>query len=420
MSRLPIEVFLALRYLRPKRTFVSVITLISVIGVLLGVAVLIIVISVMSGFDQQLRDKILGFNAHLRVSKGGDILENYEAVSAKIRRNPEVRGVAPVIVGPVLVETQVNAKKPMIGVPYIRGVDPKAESKVSDLMTNVIAGGFDLENHGVVVGVEFARNMKLHLGDRLAIYSPETVEKWKASQGKEAVLPEDFTVTGIFDIGYYEYNLNVIIISLENAQELYRLDDGVHALLVKLRDPFEADKVRKQLQSVLGPGYEISLWTESSSALLDALAVEKNVMFYLLFFIMIVAAFGIMNSLITFVVQKTREIGVLKALGATRAQVLWIFLSQSLFVGVMGVASGLGLGLLAVHYRNEFLLVMRRWTGLELFPASIYSFTELPAIIEPRDILLICGSALVICLLAGFVPAWIAGRLRPVEALRHE
>ena len=303
---------------------------------------------------------------------------------------------------------------------WIRGVDPKEESKVSDLMTNVIAGSFDLENHGVVVGVEFARNMKLHLGDRLAIYSPETVEKWKSSEGKEAVLPEDFTVTGIFDIGYYEYNLNVIVVSLEDAQELYRLDSGVHALLVKLRDPFEADTVRKQLRGILGPEFEISLWTESSSALLDALAVEKNVMFYLLFFIMIVAAFGIMNSLITFVVQKTREIGVLKALGATRAQVLWIFLSQSLFVGIMGVASGLGLGLLAVHYRNEFLLVMRRWTGLELFPASIYSFTELPAIIDPRDIFLICGSALVICLLAGLVPAWIAGRLRPVEALRHE
>jgi lipoprotein-releasing system permease protein len=143
-------------------------------------------------------------------------------------------------------------------------------------------------------------------------------------------------------------------------------------------------------------------------------------MFYLLFFIMIVAAFGIMNSLITFVVQKTREIGVLKALGATRGQVVWLFLSQSLIVGVVGVTAGFGLGMLALHYRNPFLHFMNRMTGLELFPASIYSFTELPALIIPSDILLICSSALVICLLAGAVPAWNAGRLNPVEALRHE
>jgi lipoprotein-releasing system permease protein len=420
MSRLPIEIFLALRYLRPKRTFVSVITLISVMGVLLGVAVLIIVISVMSGFDKQLRDSIMGFNADLRITKRGDIMEDYAAVMNRISKNPEVRGVAPEIMGQVLVKTQTDTNKPLIRGPLMRGIDPKYESKVSDLTTNIVAGHLDFENHGVVVGSEFAREMNLHLGDRLAIYSPDMLQKWEASQGKEAVLPEDYVVTGIFDVGYYEYNQNVILLSLEAAQELWRLDAGVHMVLVKLRDPFQAETVRKQLLSELGPDYDIRPWTELSSTLLDALAVEKNVMFYLLFFIMIVAAFGIMNSLITFVVQKTREIGVLKALGATRAQVLWIFLSQSLFVGTMGVVSGFSLGLLAVHYRNEFLHAMRRWTGLELFPASIYNFTDLPALLDPRDILLICGSTLVICLLAGLVPAWIAGRLRPVEALRHE
>ena len=154
--------------------------------------------------------------------------------------------------------------------------------------------------------------------------------------------------------------------------------------------------------------------------ILDALIVEKNVMFYLLFFIMIVAAFGIMNSLITFVVQKTREIGMLKALGGTKGQVIWLFLSQSLTVGIAGVIAGFGLGMLALHYRNEFLRIMNRLTGFELFPAKIYYFSELPAIIVPRDIILICGSALIICVLAGLVPAWTAARLEPVEALRHE
>jgi lipoprotein-releasing system permease protein len=150
------------------------------------------------------------------------------------------------------------------------------------------------------------------------------------------------------------------------------------------------------------------------------LLVEKNVMFYILFFIIIVAAFGITSSLITFVVQKTREIGVLKSIGATHGQIMLIFLSQSFVVGILGVCAGLGLGRLAITYRNEFLHVMNRLTGFELFPASIYHFTDLPALIVPGDIAIICGGSLIICVLAGMVPAWIAGRLHPVEALRYE
>src|SRR5262245_51035879 len=187
-----------------------------------------------------------------------------------------------------------------------------------------------------------------------------------------------------------------------------------------LTDPYLAPVVRVQLQRVLGPDYRITMWTEENSQILTALAVEKHVMFYLLIFIVIVAAFGIMNSQITFVVQKTREIGMLRALGATGRQIRWLFLSQSLIIGIIGVSSGVVLGRLLLAYRNEFLHFMNRMTGLELFPAEIYAFTELPALIVGTDILFICGSALVICVLAGFVPAWTASRLKPVEALRHE
>jgi lipoprotein-releasing system permease protein len=246
------------------------------------------------------------------------------------------------------------------------------------------------------------------------------MEESRGKENEEAILPEEFQVRGIFDVGHYEYNANVIITSLSDAQELYQVEDSVHGLFVMLNDALQVDRTRSELRHLLGPEYEITTWTEENSQFLDALAVEKNMMFYLLFFIMIVAAFGIMNSLITFVVQKTREIGVLKALGATRGQVIWIFLSQSLVVGVIGVLLGLGLGMLALEYRNEFLRFMRSATGMELFPSSIYIFTELPALIVPGDIMTICGSALLICLLAGLIPAWTAGRLKPVEALRHE
>jgi lipoprotein-releasing system permease protein len=426
MSRLPFELVLALRYLRPKRTFVSVITLISILGVTLGVAVLIIVIAVMSGFDQQLREKILGFSTHLKVLGQGRALGEYAHVAATVRSNAQVIGVAPFVLGKVLLETQPQVgEQSLVDTPFVRGVDPATESSVSVLPGSIIRGDFNLEGRTVVVGSELARHLDLRVGSRLAIYSPEDLKKWRAAQNQErpqAPMAKDYTVRGIFDVGYYEYNANVMVTSLENAQELYALDeaDEVHGLMVMLKDPDRAAEVRAQLIEVLGPGVFISIWTEENSFILDALAVEKNMMFYLLFFIMIVAALCIMSALITFVVQKTREIGMLKALGATNGQVAALFLSQSAIVGVIGVLAGFGLGMLALAYRNEFLHFMRRVTRFELFPAEIYNFSELPALIMPGDIVVICSSALVICLLAGLLPAWSASRLQPVEALRHE
>src|SRR5688500_14029728 len=431
MSRLPFELFLALRYLRPKRTFVSVITVISVIGVMLGVAVLIIVISVMSGFDKETRDRLLGFNAHMRVVLAGlRPMGDYTDVMRVITSNSNVRGAAPYVLGQVMVETQPEFGSQLVAAPWIRGVDMRFETNVSNLSTNIVLGTLDVEGSSLLVGEVLARDLRMNIGDRLAIYSPSflkeirrRLEERKGDPKKEIdelPLPDDYTVRGIFNVGYNEYNANVIVTSLENAQQRYQLQNAVHGILVMLHDPMQVHAVAKQLYAVLGDEFAFVLWPEEHSSLLDAILVEKNVMFYLLFFIMIVAAFGIMNSLITFVVQKTREIGMLKALGATRAQILWLFLSQSLIVGVVGVITGFGLGMLAVHYRNEFLMWLRKTTKFELFPADIYQFTELPAVIDPSDITLICGSAVVICVLAGLAPAWTAGRLQPVEALRHE
>jgi lipoprotein-releasing system permease protein len=422
MSRLPFELFLALRYLRPKRTFVSVITLISVIGVMLGVAVLIIVISVMTGFDQQLRDKILGFNAHITIKKYDEALADYETVAQMVGSNRHVQAVAPFILGPVIVRTQPASGKSLIHAPLLRGIDPVREKNVSSLTTNVIAGDLTLDNEDLVVGSEFATNLQISVGDRVAIYSPrnlEEMERHKGREGEVAILPDDYTVRGIFDVGYYEYNANVIVTSLRNAQDLYQLPGKVHGLLVMLRDPYLATGAREELYHALGPEFRISLWSDDNP-FLSAVAVEKNVMFFILFFIVIVAAFSIMNSQITFVVQKTREIGVMKALGAARGQIVWLFLGQSLVVGTAGVLAGLGLGTLALAYRNEFLHFLRNTTGLEIFPASIYGFSELPALTQAADLATICVIAILICGLAGVVPAWNAGRLKPVEALRHE
>jgi len=429
MSRLPFELFLALRYLRPKRTFVSVITLISILGVALGVAVLIIVISVMSGFDHDLRDKIIGFSAHLTVEESSGTLKNYQPVAAILKANPEVRGVAPFVLGPVLVETEGDSTHPsMQEAPMLRGVDPANEGTVSKLPQQIQSGAFDLSGRGVLVGSIFADRMHLRVGDTLSIYSIREIKKMKEARNQRrevSILPDDYEVRGIFDTGYYEYNARFIITSLVNAQDLYDLDDSVHGLFVTLNDPDRADADKAPLERALnarlntGP-YYLQSWMDDNSGILSALVVEKEVMFYLLFFIVLVAALCILSAQITFVIQKTREIGMLKALGATQLQISGIFLGQSAIIGVIGVASGYGLGMLAVVYRNEFLHFMRRATGWELFPKSVYGFGDLPALIMPRDLAIICISSFVICVLGGLLPAIRAGRLKPVEALRYE
>ena len=430
MSRLPFELFLALRYLRPKRTFVSVITLISILGVALGVAVLIIVISVMSGFDHDLRDKILGFSSHLTVTEADSAMNHYPQVAAVVAANKNVRGVSPFVLGPVLVETQGDTNRPQLfDTPMLRGVDPLTEGKVSKLPEEIQPGGtFDLSGRGIVVGVDFANNLHLQVGDQVSIYSPREIKKMKAAQEYKqdvAILPDDYEVRGIFDTGYYEYNARVIVTSLENAQNLYDLNDSIHGLFVMLNDPNQADTVKKQLERALNykmneGTFYAQTWMVQNSGILRAIIVEKNVMFYLLFFIVLVAALCILSAQITFVIQKTREIGMLKALGATKLQISGIFLAQSAIIGVIGVASGYGLGMLAVAYRNEFLHFMRAATGWELFPASVYGFGELPALITPSDLAIICISSFIICILGGLLPAWRAGRLKPVEALRYE
>lgn len=424
--RLPFELLLAFRYLRPKRTFVSVITLIAVIGVMLGVTVLIVVIAVMTGFGEQLRERLLGFNPHITVHRVGDNLEDYAQVLAAVTNHPGVLRAAPLVEGPVLLERPAERGSTVLP-SIVRGVDPRLAREATPFLKDIRLGTNDLRGNGLLVGWELARQLDVRPGDTVNILPPGLAQRMlsqarRRSEGTvdEAYLPTEFVVRGIYDAGYYEFNYAYVVSSLANAQDLYGLGDAVHGVVITLRDPMTADAVRRELFRALGAGFRLTTWMEDKREIIEAVAVEKKVMFIVLFFVMIVAAFGIMSTLITFVVQKTREIGVLKALGCTGWQVSSLFLAQSIAVGVTGVASGFALGLLAVRYRNEFLELMRRTTGLELFPASIYGFGQLPARIDPFDVALICGSALVICVLAGVLPAWNAGRLQPVEALRHE
>lgn len=424
MSKLPFELLLALRYLRPKRTFVSIITVISILGVMLGVAVLIIVISVMSGFDHDLRDKFFGFSAHLKVLPRYQTMENYALVESQVASNRAVKGVAPFVVGQVLIKTQPRSGQPLFLAPALRGIDPQAEQTVSRLATNIVEGQFDVSRRGLLMGEQMARSLGVRAGDTVAVYSAkqlESLDKQKGQDGVRAIPPDDYEIRGIFDAGYYEFNSLVVITSVESAQKFNDLEenDSVSGLTVALHDPYRAPSVARELERELGPEFAVTTWLEDSP-LMSAVVVEKNVMTYTLFFIVLVAAFGICCTLITFIMMKTREIGLMKAIGASNRQIMCVFLLQSLIVSVLGVQAGFALGWLAVSYRNEFLNFLRQTTGAELFPAQIYGFTQLPALMLQSDLLIICGGSLVICLLAAAFPAWHASRMNPVEALRHE
>jgi lipoprotein-releasing system permease protein len=350
-------------------------------------------------------------------------MKDYPFIMNTIASNRAVKAVAPLVIERVLLETEPANGESRVEAPFLRGIDPALESRITVLPTHIIAGKFDVSNRGLLIGTDFADNMELAVGDRVSIYSPNELKKMRESRRKgheETILPDEYEVRGIFDVGYYEYDSQFVVTSLADAQELYLLDDSVQGLMVILHDPYQAKVVARELSEALGPDFRIVTWMEQNASFLGALVVEKNVMFYLLFCIMVVAALCILSAQITFVVQKTREIGMLKALGATDMQVSGLFLSQSGLIGVVGVGLGLGLGMLALAYRNEFLDFMNHLTGFELFPERIYGFDKLPALIMPGDIALICGSALVMCILGGVIPAWTAGRLKPVEALRHE
>ena len=427
MTRLPFELLFALRYLRPRRTFVSIITLISIIGVVLGVAVLIVVISVMTGFDLQLRDRIIGFESHLIVRKLGGPMQNYQQVAKFIRDQPKVTGASPFIEGPIVIETQRGERYSQIAAPFLRGIDSETSNQVSDLEKSVVTGDFEsIDGNGLLIGSALANRLSLSIGDPVAVYSMSLLREVRDVLKKDpaeqttAPLADDYVIEGIFDIGYYEYNANGMVCSLFNAQDLFSLGNEANGIHVMLDDPEAATEMRKTLLAQLGPDFVVSTWLDRNKDIFNALVVEKNMIRFLLFFIVLVAAFGITSSMITFVVQKTREIGMLKALGASSRQVVWVFMSQSVFVGLLGVSIGLALGLFAIEYRNEFLIFMNQTMEFSLFPASIYGFEELPAIVDPKDLWIICGGSLIFCVLAGVFPAFNAGRLQPVEALRHD
>jgi lipoprotein-releasing system permease protein len=443
----PFSLFLALRYLKPKRTFVSIITLISILGVTLGITVLILVISVMRGFELELEQKVIGFDAHIVVTNG-HLLGNWKQIAKDVQSVPGVEAVAPYTLGRVIAEANHQRIAPLV-----RGIDPEKECRITDIEKYLIASDsvvdgknkLDLDGDNCVIGSDVANNLGLNVGDKLNLTSPKNTDQLmdlldKAQkdgnkdpklfeQIKQLVLPQELTVTGIFNSGRYEYDSDFVLVPLYIGQEMYGLEGNrVHGLAVRTNDPFTVETTKRAIMAKIGPTnpddvgpQNLALtWIDQNKELFDAIRMERGVMFFILMIIVVVAAFGIMNTLITVTVQKTREIGVLKALGARTGQIIGIFLAQGMVVGFFGTLTGLALGMTLLRFRNETRNFLSDVLGIKVFPESVYQFSTIPAQVVPSDVAVICVSAFIICSLAALIPAYFAARLDPVKALRYE
>jgi len=358
-------------------------------------------------------------------------IEDWTKVRDEASKVPHIQAMAPFVQGPVLVKFQNRNMAPKV-----RAIDPELEENVASIKEFIKRGNYDLDGDKVILGSELAGILGADVGDTITVYSAANIQKMmeeldRAQQeGKQAdaaalremILPLDLEVTGIFESGRYLVDSDYLLVPLHIGQEIYGLNSEkmVHGIAVKTSDRYLADEVRDNLREVLEPGVFSLTWMDMNKQLFDAIRMERSVMFFILLFIVLVAAFGIMNTLITVTVQKTREIGIMKALGAQTWQIISVFLAQGIVVGIFGTLTGLISGIALVQYRNEVRKIIYALTGYDPFPAGIYQFSQIPAEIVPHDVILICVSAFIICSIAALIPAWFASRLDPVKALRYE
>jgi len=392
--------FISWRYLitERKERFISLIGIISILGVAIGVTALIVVIAVMSGFDRDLRDKIIGNYSHITItSSTGAIGEGqYQGIIKRLASNQHIKGSSPYVQGQLLVKEA--SRFFAVG---LKGIDPDTEPQVTKLKQYIREGSIEeLGPQGVVIGKELAGYLGLGLGSSLGAYSP---------LGKE----RNLKVVGIFSSGMYDYDLNLVFTHLKTAQELLGLDNQISAVSLKLDNLYSAEKTKEELARALGFDYSVKTWIQMNQNFFAALKLEKITMFIILTFIILVASFNIISTLIVMVVEKTKDIGILRAIGMPYQDIRNIFIYQGMIIGCLGIGSGLGLGFLLCGLLKKYQFIK--------LPQDIYYIDKLPVAIEFwPDIALVILAALAITLISTIYPANKAAQLKPVEALKYE
>ncbi len=410
---LPFTIWSGLRFLRfrGKESFVSLITVISIAGVAVGVMTLMVVMSVMSGFERELKEKFLGVYGNVVITSGR-LIDDYPGVIERVGELPRVEAAAPFIAGQVILRTRTRA----LGV-NLRGIDPGAEVRVTRLGHYVEEGTLDLAGDEILVGHQFARLAGLEIGDRVIVVSPgEGLLPGAAGARREA-----FTLAGIFKSGMAQYDLELAYINLEAAGDLFGYGEGVNGIAVKVDNVDYAHAVKLEIEEILRPPlYQVRSWMELNKPLFAAIQVERNLMFIIVMLITVVASLNIASTLIVSVKEKTRAIGIFKALGATEAVIRKLFTLQGLLIGLIGTLIGCIAGLILIDRINQVADLIGAHFGIDVFPPEVYYFERIPARINPLETAVIVGCALLISILASLYPAWRAARMEPVQALRYE
>ncbi len=418
---MPFELLIGLRYLKAKRksTFVSIITFISTAGVTLGVMALIVVLAVMTGFERDLKEKILGTNAHLVVIRSGAPMDNYRPMMERLQQLPGVQAATPFIYNQVMLSTGRNVS----GV-VLRGVEPVTDRLVTRLSRSIVQGGTEqLEpaagsaaEPGILIGRELSRHLNLTVGDRVNVVSPiGTITPLGMMPKLKA-----FRVVGIFNTGMFEYDSTLAYISLGQAQRFFDLGDTVTGIQLRVADVYGTTELARRINREFGPELYARDWMQMNRNILFALKTEKVVMFIILTLIVLVAAFGIASTLFMVVMEKARDIAILKAMGARSLSIMKIFVLEGLIIGFIGTVLGVLTGLLIAHNLELIIDLVQQVTGKNFFSKDIYYLDHFPSQVVASDVLIISVTAVLISFVATLYPAWQASKMLPAEALRYE
>jgi lipoprotein-releasing system permease protein len=416
---LPYELRIGLRYTRAGRRarrrngFISFISAISMTGIALGVAALIIVLSVMNGFQKEVRDKMLSVLSHIEVASMSGALTNWQQVADLARTNREVIAAAPFINAQAMF-----AREDMVRGALVRGIDPALEPAVSDITKRLPAGKLtDLANgsFGVVLGYELARSLGVMVGEKVTLIAPQ------GNVTPAGIVPRlrQFTVVGLFESGHFEYDSSLALIHLGDAQRLFRVD-GPTGVRLRVQDMQRAPQVAAELASVLPQGLLVRDWSRQNRTWFAAVQTEKRMMFIILTLIVAVAAFNLVSTLVMTVTEKQSDIAILRTLGASPASVMLVFIVQGALIGVIGTLIGVGLGLLVANNLDVIVPAIEAVVGVQFLPKDIYFISSLPSDPRAADIVPITLISLVLALIATLYPSWRASRTRPAEALRYD